>query len=81
MYYNVKIIYTSTLIILCILSLLLSTNYPINFKGFIRYSPVFMLIDISSFKINPYSIIFSSTIIIIITTIIGILKFNKLELR
>ncbi|WP_333859940.1 ABC transporter permease subunit [Clostridium sp.] len=71
----------STLIILCILSLLLSTNYPINFKGFIRYSPVFMLIDISSFKINPYSIIFSSTIIIIITTIIGILKFNKLELR
>ena len=69
------------LITLVILALLLITSYPPNFKNFMKYSPIFMLIDMGSFKIDPYSIILSSTIIIIITTIVGILKFEKLELQ
>jgi len=69
------------LITLVILTLLLITSYPPNFKNFMKYSPIFMLINMGSFKIDPYSIILSSTIIIVITTIVGILKFEKLELQ
>lgn len=69
------------LISLVILALLLITSYPPSFESFMKYSPIFMLINMGSFKIDPYSIIFSSAAIIVSTTIIGILKFNKLELK
>lgn len=69
------------LITLIILAMLLITSYPPSFEGFMKYSPIFMLIDMGAFKIDPYSIIFSSAIIIVITTIIGILRFNKLEFK
>ncbi|WP_123053646.1 ABC transporter permease subunit [Clostridium sp. JN-1] len=68
-------------ITLIILTIILTTSYPPCFESIIKYSPIFMLIDMSSFKPDPYSIIFSSFIIIVITIIIGILRFNKLELK
>ncbi|WP_243124590.1 ABC transporter permease [Clostridium sp. AWRP] len=69
------------LITLIILAMILITSYPPSFKSIMKYSPIFMLIDMGAFKIDPYSIILSSVIIIVTTTIVGIIKFEKLELK
>ncbi|MCI2200424.1 ABC transporter permease [Clostridium sp.] len=66
-------------LITCMVLFIVLTILPNNFNTFMKNSPVFMLIEMGSFNIDPFSIVFSSISIITVTTIIGVIKFNKLD--
>lgn len=51
------------------------------FADFLRHMPTFMLIEISMLQVNLYNIISNCSILIMISTLIGLLKFKNLELK